>query len=213
MKEYWQEIVLPMRKIRPYILIAAVFAFLVLAFVVAVYYSLKVPMSDLTRDPVQLLNGRPYIGMLSNIGIILWSGTAGVLLFSAVTLKGKRDRLFLLLAFAFTLVLLLDDLFLMHDMVFPQDLHISEYFLYGFYALLALLLVIFYTRYILQKTPFILLFIAFFLFAFSISVDTIVKYTDIKHGFFMEDGSKFIGIVCWMVYFTSIAYRKVTGDE
>ncbi len=203
----------PLKKISPFVLIAGLFALLMLIFVVSVYWALKVPMSDLTRDPVQLLNGRPYTGMLSNVGIMLWSATAGILLFTAVIVKTKRDRWFLLLSFTFTLILLLDDLFLMHDMVFPEDLNISEYFLYGFYAFLALLFVLFYTRYILQQTPFPLLLMAFFLFALSISVDTIVKYIDLKHGFFIEDGSKFIGIVCWMVYFSSIAFRKVTGDD
>jgi len=38
----------------------------------------------ISRDPLQILNGKPYVGILSNIGILFWCSTCVVLLYSCV---------------------------------------------------------------------------------------------------------------------------------
>jgi len=69
------------RTVLHFAIFAYILAILVLFLIVFIRFMYKIPKADLTRDPVQLLNGRPYIGMLSNLGIIIWSATAGICLF------------------------------------------------------------------------------------------------------------------------------------
>lgn len=189
-----------------------VIAILVLFLVTFIRYMYKIPMAELTRDPVQLLNGRPYTGMLSNLGVIIWSATAGVCLFVVILIMPyrelKRERLFFLLSFILTMVLLLDDLFLFHDVILPEDLNISENYLYGVHGILSLVFILYFRKYILQ-TPYLLLIASVLFFGFSIGVDTIVKFLNLEHGFFLEDGSKFLGIISWGTYFTFTAYHVI----
>jgi len=216
MRSFINHLISKNRPVLPFAIFAYVLAILVLLLLIFIWFMYKIPMSDLTRDPVQLLNGRPYTGMLSNLGIIIWSATAGICLF--VMILGapyhelKRERQFFLLAFLLTLVLLLDDLFLMHDVILPEDLNISENFLYAVYGILSLVFIIFFRNDILQ-TPYLLLMAAVLFFGFSISIDTIVKYLNLPHGFFLEDGSKFLGIISWGTYFTYAGFRAINRQK
>jgi hypothetical protein len=200
----------------PFAIFAYVLGILILGMVVFVRYIYEIPVAELTRDPVQLLNGRPYTGMLSNLGIIIWSATAGICLFVVILNLSypelKRVRRFFLLAFILTLVLLLDDLFLLHDVILPEDLNLSENYLYAVYGILSLIFIIYFSRDILQ-TPYLLLVAAVIFFGFSISVDTIVKYFSLQHGFILEDGSKFLGIISWGTYFTFAGYRAINRQR
>ena len=216
MRLFLQHLLSKNRPILPYAIFAYVLAILVLFLMIFIRFMYKIPMADLTRDPVQLLNGRPYTGMLSNLGIIIWSATAGICLFVVILSlpyqELKRERQFFLLAFILTLVLLLDDLFLLHDVILPEDLNISENYLYAVYGILSLLFIIYFRNDILQ-TPYFLLIAAVIFFGFSIGVDTIVKFLDLEHGFFLEDGSKFLGIISWGTYFTYAGYRAINRER
>ena len=68
---------------------------------------------DLTRDPTSALGGPPYIGFLSQLGVLLWTASASVCLFSAYVLSKGRDPLqlksFLLWSGILTVFLTLDD--------------------------------------------------------------------------------------------------------
>ena len=52
-----------------------------------------------SRDPIQTLNGKPYVGILSNLGVIFWCATAAVLFFaskiSALQKRPARETWFL----------------------------------------------------------------------------------------------------------------------
>lgn len=191
-------------------------AILVLFVMIFIRFRYNIPMAELTRDPVQLLNGRPYTGMLSNLGIIIWSATTGICLFVVILNSPypqlKRERRFFLLAFILTMVLLLDDLFLLHDVILPEDLNISENYLYVVYGILSLVFIVYFRSDILQ-TPYMLLIAAVIFFGFSIGVDTIVKFLNLEHGFFLEDGSKFLGIISWGTYFTFTGYRAINRQR
>ncbi len=204
------------KPVLPFAIFAYILAILVLFLVIFIRFMYKIPMAELTRDPVQLLHGRPYTGMLSNLGIIIWSATAGICLFVVILSlpyqERKRERQFFLLAFLLTLVLLLDDLFLLHDVILPEDLNISENYLYAVYGILSSVFIIFFRNDILQ-TPYLLLIAAVIFFGFSIGVDTIVKFLDLEHGFFLEDGSKFLGIISWGTYFTYTGYRAINRER
>jgi hypothetical protein len=80
-------------------------------------YVLNVPISHLTRDPMAVAHGQFYFGFLSNVGVVAWSFSAAICLFSYWLLRLGGDRSDRMRAFVFfggviSLVLLADDLFM-----------------------------------------------------------------------------------------------------
>ena len=73
----------------------------------------------LTHDPNHLADLPPYTGAISQIGALLWCAAASICFFSSRLLAGSPAR-FLRCAGLLTTVLLVDDMFLVHDQVFPQ---------------------------------------------------------------------------------------------
>ena len=166
-----------------------------------------------SRDPIQILNGKPYVGILSSIGIIFWSMTAGVLLYSskisALQKKPKRETYFLFFGGLLTILMLFDDLFLIHEVVFPEYVNIDEKIFYVFYGLSIIALVVYYHEIVL-KTDYILLILAFCAFGSSVLTDIVdAMGIDVTQLYVFEDGLKFLGIIAWFAYFTRTGYRFI----
>jgi len=177
-----------------------------------------VPMAEFTRDPAQTLGQTPFIGAISDLGILLWAAAATACLLAG-GLLGPRHRArgypgFLFLAGALTVALMLDDLFLFHDVVFPEYLGVSEHVLYAFYGLAAVSLLVEYRRLIAQS-DYPLLLLALGLFGISLVMDFVSDYVLLPGMFMLEDGPKFLGIVAWAGYFirtSALALREAMAD-
>ncbi|GGD40783.1 hypothetical protein GCM10011361_04880 [Muriicola marianensis] len=163
----------------------------------------------MSRDPLAVIDTDllPHIGMLSNIGAILWSVGAGISFFSYVVfydINEVTNRHFLLYSCLFTLLVLTDDLFMLHDIILPQFFQIKEDYLYLLYlALMGIYL--FRFRSLHLKSKYILLILAITCFAFSIFVDQQFqgRWHPARH--FVEDGFKFMGIAFWTSYLFNIS--------
>lgn len=162
-----------------------------------------VPMSTMTRDVTALAKVPFYYGILSQFGIIFWA-MAGVICFLFYNiLKKKKRKKFFVASFVITLILCLDDAFLLHEEVLPNILGIPELMVYfAYFAIMGGYVLLFYKT--ILKTNFIYFLMAIGFFAFSMLVD---KFFSWHHLF--EDGSKFIGIVCWLVYFYSTGIKSL----
>jgi hypothetical protein len=170
----------------------------------------KIPFSVYSRDPIQVLNGRPYVGFISSIGIIMWCITAGILFFSAILASRQKKPGevvgFLYYAGFFTSFMLIDDVFLFHDMIFPDYFKINENFFYFGYGIILLIFIFKYWKFIL-KTDYVLLLLAFGLFVSSAGVDQFTEHIfDLPGEYIYEDGFKLLGISCWVSYFVRTAY-------
>ena len=172
-----------------------------------------------SRDAIQTLWHEPnaevafYIGFLSNIGVIFWCFTTAILFFSFKISKdlGKSNSLgqFFIFSGLLTLFLMIDDLFLMHDVIVPYYLEISEKFLYLFYGLYALALLFIFKEIILESDYLLFLF-AFASLASSVITDVILTIgISIKETYLFEDGFKFLGIISWFIYFSRTCYFKL----
>jgi hypothetical protein len=173
--------------------------FLLLIFIIGL--NVGIPIEDFTRDPNAVTEVNPFIGAVSQVGLFLWSFTAAVCLFMvyiARKQKNKRIKNFFLFSAVITLVLLLDDAFLLHEVVFPDYLAISQKVVYGSYVLL-IAYYLFSQRNVIFKTNLAVLFIAFTFFGLSVFFDVAVK--TIPHQTLYEDGFKLLGIVSWLIYF------------
>jgi hypothetical protein len=156
-----------------------------------------------TRDPAAIINSHPFIGALSNIGILFWCATAAIAFFSAAFLRlhmVKGELLGYLLSFgSITLILMLDDLFLVHEMIFPNYFFIIEEVPFALYGLMVLLWLFRFRQRILT-TDFLLLLLAFGFFGLSIGVDVLEGWLASSLTYLFEDGFKLFGIVTWFTY-------------
>jgi hypothetical protein len=186
---------------------------ILLAAAVAISIQADIPISRFTRDPAAILGRNPFIGVLSNIGVLLWAFCAGVCFFASAVLRARAERqewpAFFLFAGLITAVLLMDDLFLLHEKYIPRYLHFGERIIFPLYAVMLLGYLIRF-RNNLARTNYLLLLLALGMFGLSLAVDRLAETMLPWHHLF-EDGFKLLGIVGWFGYFVTSAYRVVTS--
>lgn len=172
-----------------------------------------IPIAKLTRDPVSTFKAPFYIGLLSQVGIFFWSASVAVCMMSVQILSkyqdNRRIKRFLLVSGLLSLMLGLDDVFLLHEQVFPY-LGIPEKLVYSSYAGFVLFhLVRFYS--VILETEYILLGMSFFFFGVSITLDLLNIPGLDPHIF--EDSAKLVGIVSWLSYFFRVGVFAICSSS
>jgi hypothetical protein len=168
-----------------------------LAVIVVIAAAFGVPMIELTKDPLQLFESdRFYYGLLSHLGVVLSCSTAAITLFTSrllvqVQVEPVRAAYLRVLGLL-TMVLMLDDLLLVHETVAPVFLGIPEHTVTFAYALALGWMLTVYRRHIVEHTPYVLLAIALGCLAASAAIDWLPLR---QIGTDVEDGLKLTGIV------------------
>lgn len=166
----------------------------------------RIPVEYLTRDPLAIAKAPFYWGAISNLGILVWCGAVVISWFSFKILQNlniySEFSRFFLFSGAITSILLLDDLFLLHEELFPYYLKIPEKLVYLGYGMLISLYLVKFRKTIL-KTEFILLVLAFGFFGLSVFLDLlpIADWFGSDNEYLLEDGTKMLGMVSWLAYF------------
>lgn len=184
--------------------------FLPMLFLIAVVVAslqMEVSIAAFTRDPASVAHIHPFIGVVSNIGVMLWTATATICLFSWAILRHNLDEMrfstFLLCSGLMTTLLLLDDFFLLHETIFPIYFGAPEKVVFIGYAGLILCGMVMFKKCIL-KTEYLILLIAVGFFGLSLFIDTFQDRIESFIGgwrILFEDGFKLLGIVGWFGYF------------
>jgi hypothetical protein len=178
-----------------------------------------IPIEALTRDPLAILDKPFYLGALSSIGILFWCASAAFCLFSFLVLKQRRQGRdfanFFLASSGITLFLLLDDLFLIHEQIFPIYLNLSENLVLGGHVVILLSYLICFRKIIL-RTEFLILLAALGFFALSILADLdmiALPPTSVREGIeaLLEDGLKLLGIATWCTYFARAGLEQINS--
>lgn len=147
-------------------------------------------------DPAAITGRPPYLGLFSNLGILVWWAAATTSLLAALVLRPSPARSALFWGGALAIVLTLDDLFMLHDAVFPQ-LGVRERFTYATYAT-ATFAYLFVHRHFHATMDWPLLIASVALLSASVVFDGL---SSIGHDFpLLEEGTKFAGIVAWCAY-------------
>ena len=166
------------------------------------------------RDVAAITNVHPMVGVLSNLGIFLWCVAASVTLFAAFIVRHFEQLnifKFLLSSSLLSTYLMLDDAFLIHEVLAVQYLGMHEkavLFILGFATLVYLVSF----RKIILLTNYKILIASFVFLAISILTDGILDPWFWSLGdweYFIEDAAKWLGIVSWCSYFIQTSYLYI----
>lgn len=166
-----------------------------------------IPIKALTDDPSAYMKVPAYVGLLSNLGVLVWSASVVICLFTYVLLrKGKNAGdlpSFLLYSGLITAVLVLDDFFLLHETLI-LSFHVPEVLVFAGYIIAISPYPLKFRRTI-SKTDFLFLFFAFAFFGLSMAVD--VSGIHPRGGTLLEEGSKFLGIISLFAYYSRVCFQ------
>lgn len=198
----------------PQLLITFVPSLTVLAAMAAAGVLFDVNMDVMTRDVSATANLHPLTGVLSNLGILLWSAAASICAFAAMTLRNARLRepfWFLLCSALLSAYLLFDDFFLFHDVLAPRYLGVDEKLVYAALGTAVCGYLIAFRRVIL-KTHFAVLLLALGFLGIAVVMDALLEPWLRRLGhweYFFEDGAKWLGIASWCSYYVHTSHQLV----
>ena len=152
---------------------------------------------EILRDFPQQMEESSLLGFLTTIGIWLWISSAAIAFFAFATgdFKAQRHKELLFLIGLFSLLLAVDDYFLIHDWYVDQKI------CYGTYAVIMLTILARHFKTIIQINGFSFFF-AGTLLALSIFTDMIQDFLPFKYSYtqIFEEGFKFMGIATWLYF-------------
>lgn len=198
------------------LLITFVPATFILAVIAMVSVVFEVRMPSMTQDLAAIAKIHPLSGILSNFGILLWSATASICFFSALTLRKTAPNTtcrFLLSSALLSTYLLCDDFFQFHEALAAQYLGLDERVVYAVLGLAVSAYLIGYRTLILQ-TNFGALLLALGFLASSVVIDAILAPWLWRLGdweYFVEDGAKWLGIASWCSYYVHTCHQLLVG--
>lgn len=177
-----------------------------------------VSLDVLFRDPLVVAQDagsgccHVYFGFFSNLGVLLWCSAASVCFFASMLLiQRKADRrkiLFMVSAGLFTSLLLFDDLFLAHEVIYRKVFGVDEKYVFAVYVIFAAIHLSFF-RNLIVRNGYPLMLISLILFAISIFTDFFYEEAGNLERI-AEDGSKFIGIATWAAFHFRAAWLMCT---
>ena len=163
------------------------------------------------RDLAQTCGTPVGVGLLSNLGYLLWLAAAAVALFTAYSEQpGVRGKQYELLACGgwFSFILCIDDMFLLHDR------YIGQTFLYVVYMVFAALIATRYRRQLMASRG-ELFFLAVALLGASIGIDQFQRDLPFKYETvqLVEEGAKFLGIATWVLYWWQASTQSLNNAQ
>jgi hypothetical protein len=186
-----------------HLIIAGLFGVFAIALVALAARVLGEPVGVFTREPQQVLDGSFYVGSFSTLGGLIWFASGAIMLFAA-SLK-PSDRGTLVLAGLLTWAMAFDDVFMLHDRVYPK-LYLSETLLRVLYFG-AVALIVFRSYRRLSRSTLVGIALTVGFWGLSGLLDDFFNQFG---GQLVEDGSKFLGIVVWAAAWTRQAYNDVS---
>ena len=157
------------------------------------FYNIK--LSLVVRDLAQTCGYPIGVGMISNIGILLWGAAASICFFTTF-LEGinKESSKLLLLGGIFSSLLCIDDSFLLHDRYIGPD------FLNLTYLAISIFLLVRFRK-ILKIIGLFNLLISILFLGLSVFFDGVIQQIfnqSYELTQLIEEWFKFLGIACWL---------------
>lgn len=160
-----------------------------------------IPVWPMLADPVIILNGEWYTGLVTYVSALLWWTAASVCTCAAVACLDGAKRRFLLGAGFFSALLGWDDLFMGHEVFWPHFGIPGDYVI-PVYGLLILVHLIAAAPVILRTEAAPLALAMGMLFG-----ATLIEFTPLDGVF--EDYLELCGLIAWVVYHVRVSWRFV----
>lgn len=213
-----------LRRSRRTLIVAAVPAALFVGLVALASRAVPFPLIQAFYDPLALVDAHPLLGFVSNLGILIWAGAAGICLVTALVVANGSEpqhaeaHRFFLASCALTTLLVLDDTYQVHERIIPTLLDRGQTFvLVGYVVVVAAYVWRF--RASLLAAEWIVFALSGACFALSMSIDLVPVAVSLLPGDaaidketigweiarFVEDGAKLVGIVLWLAFYASAA--------
>lgn len=186
------------RKVLISILCVAIPALLFYAVSVFILTNSGFTLTEILRDPAQQTGLSSFLGFVSNIGVWLWVSSAAICFYSVITnpwAGSKSLSELMLLLGLLSLLLAVDDFFLLHDR------YVYSKGIFLFYAICALAIFIRHYRKIIEIDGFTFL-LAGLLLASSVEIDINQRKIplDYPQVQLIEEGCKFVGAAIWLFF-------------
>lgn len=188
-------------------------AILVIAVVLLIAYVVDDVDAYIFWDPASMLGVSPMMGAMSALGIMLWAAAAAVAWFAAFVLEG-RDRSFLMALGTLSVVLALDDQFMLHEGLADEKSTVGQLVYLAVYGGVALGIGIVWRRSF--AGPHLgLLVAALAMLGLSLGADTVAQLLGQNSGMqaAVEDSFKFLGIAYWAAFIAMRAHYLVTSQR
>jgi UDP-N-acetylmuramyl pentapeptide phosphotransferase/UDP-N-acetylglucosamine-1-phosphate transferase len=195
---------------------------LLIGVIIEIAKKFGVSVYELTADPAEIAGKPPYIGLISNLGILVWCASAAICIFGAFLTKLDRDCSkkwfsFLLVSGCFTAWLMLDDFFQIHEsypvlfvgvnanlsVTNPKLQDLFELAVFAVYLAFFLFYLAYFRKHIL-RTEYLFFVMVFVCFGFSEVIDMLPESMPFHP--VLEEGTKFCGIVSWFSYYARTSY-------
>ncbi len=183
-----------------------------------------IPLERLFRDTIAVAEEYPgcchvYDGLISNLGILLWWTAASVTAFAALLAthfeSRRREIVALSAASLFSAWLASDDLFMLHESVFPL-VGLTQPMTYAIYGAIVLAYIALSWRTVFTAAP-VFLIMAIAMLGASVSVDILADHdfgsiskwlhANPRIEILLDDGFKFLGIGAWCCLHLAAAAR------
>jgi hypothetical protein len=181
------------------------------------------PIEYLLEDPASLLGFDQFIGFLTPIGVVFLAfGIGAVLLLAWVKhgdMTAEERRVFNALVFlaGVSLLLLLDDLFLLHERVFTGWFQIGERRIFLTYGIIFIVLAYIHRKGLLSG-PVVFWIISILLFGVSLASDVLTDKVSLSTALassieMLEEGGKFGGYLFWTAFILMKARGLLVGEK
>jgi hypothetical protein len=185
----------------------------VLGGAVLLYFTAGIRPSLLLNDATAVLRAPFYIAALHNAGVLLWFTAGAIACFTVWVLPGGPQaggsRPLLWALGLFTIVLAVDDLYLFHDVVGPRYLGVPELAVQLLYVVWGSSLAVHQRRVLLGHPDGSVLFCGVALLGMSLLIDASGVGEGVPGGATTEDGLKWLGILCWLLFCVRASRREV----
>tara|TARA_B100001989_G_C24538099_1_gene465713 strand:+ start:100 stop:708 length:609 start_codon:yes stop_codon:yes gene_type:complete len=169
-------------------------------------YFYKINPILVVRDLAQTCGYPIGVGMISNIGILLWASSGAITLFVSISKLAEREiAKLLLMGGIFSAILCVDDFFLLHDRyVGPDFLNIT-------YLSMTILMLIKFWK-VLLKIGLLPIIISLLFLSSSVFFDSILQQLlSENYGLIQlyEEFFKFLGIACWLNFWCNASVYSI----
>jgi len=168
-------------------------------------------LREILRDPARQTGLSSFLGFVSNIGVSLWVSPVAICCFSLLTgaTRGQsRHTELLVLLGLLSLLLAVDDFFLLHER------YVYQKGIFLFYAVCVLTLLVRHFRRIIEIDGFSFM-LSGLLLASSIIIDMKQRKIpfDYAHVQVVEEGCKFVGAALWLYFCGRTAAQRVSLEK